>query len=214
MSVASINNGSLQLSELVISNEKYSNATGYVASQTVLSSTVSSTALSVPDITASTGLTLGSGSNTCSIQAAAFNTIGIGGDNTGDITCGGISASGDITCVDINASGTIASLSFTVGTGNDVCGLSSTALNTLGVGASSGGTLACGDIDASGTIASLSFTVGSGNDVCGLSSPALNTLGIGASNGGTLVCDVITLNGGSISVNSTNQLCWNGVPIS
>jgi len=45
MSVASVNNGSLQLSELVISNEKYSAASGYVASSSTFSAGVTGTTL-------------------------------------------------------------------------------------------------------------------------------------------------------------------------
>ncbi len=110
--------------------------------------------------------------------------------------------------------GSISAGTITVGTGNNVCSIQSTAFNTLAIGGANSGDFVCGDINASGITSSLSFTVGSGNNVCGISSPALNTLGIGASSGGTLVCNVITLNGGTISVNSANQLCWNGLPIS
>jgi len=52
MSVASVTNKTLQLAELVISNEKYSGATGYVASSSIFSSSVNGTSLTVPgDIT-------------------------------------------------------------------------------------------------------------------------------------------------------------------
>jgi hypothetical protein len=51
MSVASLNNGSLQLSELVISNEKYSNATGYLASSSTFSASLSETSLATTSIT-------------------------------------------------------------------------------------------------------------------------------------------------------------------
>ena len=50
MSVASLNNGQLQLSELVISNEKYSNATGYVASSSTFTSNTTGTSLTTPEI--------------------------------------------------------------------------------------------------------------------------------------------------------------------
>jgi len=57
MSVQSITNGQLQLSELIVSNEKYSNATGYVASSSSFSSSVDGTSLTVPNITTSNDVT-------------------------------------------------------------------------------------------------------------------------------------------------------------
>ena len=50
MSVASLNNGQLQLSELVISNEKYSNASGYVASSSTFTSNTTGTSLTTGPI--------------------------------------------------------------------------------------------------------------------------------------------------------------------
>ena len=51
MSVASVTNKTLQLSELVISNEKFTGATGYVASSSSFSSSVDSTSLTTSIIT-------------------------------------------------------------------------------------------------------------------------------------------------------------------
>jgi hypothetical protein len=51
MSIQSLNNGQLQLSELVISNEKYTGATGFVASSSTFSSSVNGTSLTTPTIT-------------------------------------------------------------------------------------------------------------------------------------------------------------------
>jgi len=58
MSVASINNGTLQLSDLIISNEKYSNSAGYLASTATFSAGLTGTSIFVPEITATT-ITIG-----------------------------------------------------------------------------------------------------------------------------------------------------------
>ena len=50
MSVASVTNKTLQLAELVISNEKFTGATGYVASSSSFSSSVAGSNLSTPQI--------------------------------------------------------------------------------------------------------------------------------------------------------------------
>jgi len=55
MSVQSLNNGQLQLSELVISNEKYTSATGYVASTATFSSSVNGTSLTTPQLSLTNG---------------------------------------------------------------------------------------------------------------------------------------------------------------
>jgi hypothetical protein len=57
MSVQSLNNGQLQLSELVISNEKYTGATGYVASTSTFSSSVNGTSLTIPSLTTTGSIT-------------------------------------------------------------------------------------------------------------------------------------------------------------
>jgi hypothetical protein len=54
MSVASVTNKTLQLAELVISNEKFTGATGYVASSSSFSAGVTGTSLDVPNITVDT----------------------------------------------------------------------------------------------------------------------------------------------------------------
>jgi hypothetical protein len=50
MSVASINNGTLQLSDLIISNEKYSNSAGYTPSTSTFSASLTGTSIYVPTI--------------------------------------------------------------------------------------------------------------------------------------------------------------------
>jgi hypothetical protein len=50
MSVASINNGTLQLSDLLISNEKYSNSAGYAPSTASFSASLTNTSIFVPSV--------------------------------------------------------------------------------------------------------------------------------------------------------------------
>ena len=88
MSVASLNNGSLQLSELVVSNEKYSNASGYVASSSVFSSGVTGTNLNIGG-----SLVLGNVSN---ITATSDGGISLQ-SGTGSLLCGDATIAGSIT---------------------------------------------------------------------------------------------------------------------
>jgi len=79
MSVASVNNGQLQLSELVISNEKYSAASGYVASQSTFTSSNTSTSLNSNTISAvsqviSPSFQLSLGGSTTSKPALSTNS--------------------------------------------------------------------------------------------------------------------------------------------
>ena len=78
MSVASVTNKTLQLAELVISNEKFTGATGYVASTSTFSSSVNSTSLAASSIT-SFG----------NISAATFTTTNAGTSTFDDITAVG-----------------------------------------------------------------------------------------------------------------------------
>jgi hypothetical protein len=74
MSVASVVNKTLQLAELIVSNEKYSGATGYVASSSTFSSSVNGTSLTVPEISASGDINCAASSNS---GATTFNTPGL-----------------------------------------------------------------------------------------------------------------------------------------
>lgn len=74
MSVQSLNNGQLQLSELVISNEKYTGAAGYVASSSTFSSSVNGTSLTVPEISVSGDIKCAATSNS---GVDTFNTAGL-----------------------------------------------------------------------------------------------------------------------------------------
>lgn len=117
MSVASLNNGSLQLSELVISNEKYSNATGYVASSSVFSSSTNGTYLNIDgNIVAEGGvLTLGT-------APASVTLTG----STGNVSVGG----------GITTTNTVTAPTISVGTAPVDVGLSCTTNNVLAIGGS------------------------------------------------------------------------------
>jgi hypothetical protein len=77
MSVASINNGTLQLSDLIISNEKYSNSAGYAPSTSSFTAGLTGTNLAVGS------LTLLGGNQpypTITATSGAVNNVSIGGD--------------------------------------------------------------------------------------------------------------------------------------
>jgi hypothetical protein len=67
MSVASINNGTLQLSDLIVSNEKYSNSSGYIPSTATFSAGLTGTSIYVPAISA-TDVTIGTSPNTATLS--------------------------------------------------------------------------------------------------------------------------------------------------
>jgi hypothetical protein len=103
MSVASLNNGSLQLSELVISNSKYSNATGYVASSSSFSSSVTGTDLNLGLGTidtggiTSTGPVSGTIFTTTSGGTSTFDNV-----NMGALTLGNAPIDIQLSCSDNN----------------------------------------------------------------------------------------------------------------
>jgi len=119
MSVASLNNGQLQLAELVISNEKYSNASGYIASSSSFSSSVSGTQLTLGadptsvnllcngpgslivegTITTNGGLTAQNGTLTLGTSPASVVLTGTTGTLTvtGGITANGADINGNLT---------------------------------------------------------------------------------------------------------------------
>jgi len=81
MSVASVNNGSLQLSELIISNEKYSNATGYVASSSTFSSSTSGVSIA--------SITVGVPESSTTLTSNGNDSLVVNG-GTGPINCGAL----------------------------------------------------------------------------------------------------------------------------
>ena len=140
MSVASLNNGSLQLSELVISNEKYSNATGYVASSSTFSAGVTGTNLVTSEIN------IESGANTATLTSVGTDALSING-NQGALFCGEINALGSI---DIT-------------TGANTATLTSVGTNALSINGNQGA-LFCGAITAAAAVtANSTLTIGTGS---------------------------------------------------
>jgi hypothetical protein len=203
MSVASLNNGSLQLSELVISNEKYSNATGYVASSSTFSAGLTGTSLSVSgDIVLPSGDII--------------------------VENGGLTVSGDISCNAITATSEVVTptVGLYSGTQATFINLACSTGNTLAIGNGSGanasnGTLDVGSINASGTITSevggsISSTIyglynsTTTTDFVNLSCPNSNILAIGNGSGanasnGTLDVSSIEFSG-SLSGSTTASI--------
>jgi hypothetical protein len=73
MSVQSITNGQLQLSELIVSNEKYSNATGYLASQATINSGKTRVSMTVP-LFSTEQVTIAGAGNTQSVTIGSNST--------------------------------------------------------------------------------------------------------------------------------------------
>jgi len=151
-------------------------------------------------ITGSSGLTIsdniyvpaiavGTGANVCSIQSPAFNTIEIGGANTG-----------------IVQAGTVEATTFSVGTGATVCSIQSPAFNTIGFGGANTGVVQAGVVEAT------TFGVGTGGNVCSIQSPAYNAIGFGGNNSASVSCGAIYF--GTIPLTASGTaLFWNGVQI-
>jgi hypothetical protein len=86
MSIQSINNGSLQLSDLIISNEKYSNSSGYAPSTATFSAGLTSTSIFVPAISAET-MTIGTSPDVATIGCTnvgilSVPSLSVGGNET------------------------------------------------------------------------------------------------------------------------------------
>ena len=127
MSVASLNNGSLQLAELVVSNEKYSNASGYAAASSSFVAGLTGTSLSVDGpVSANSFTTTIGGTSTFDnittignvtsggiVSADSFSTTTAGTSTfnivsiTGALTCQGIVASGTLSVPTLNVSNNI-----------------------------------------------------------------------------------------------------------
>jgi len=176
MSVASVKNGSLQLSELIISNEKFSNANGYTPTSSSFSSSVNNVSLDVPSISSDT-IILGVSPNTVELSAES-NTLSVGGGNS-IVECGNIVSSGLLT---LGASGNTVQLSGTS--------------NTLSVGGGNS-LLNCGSITTSGslTVESGQIQLGASPDpVVTLQCLANGTLTVGGNVRGAMSKSTFTIN--------------------
>jgi hypothetical protein len=205
MSVASVNNGSLQLSELVISNEKYSNATGYVASSSTFTSSTSGTSLSVSgDIVLPSGDII--------------------------VENGGLTVSGDITCTAITGTTSVSTPLLSLkGSAGPVGNLGVNSTGTTLFFNGGGGALTIGAITASGNISStgdltIADITASGNvsatgDLSGANVGVVNVTATGnITASGSVTGDVLTITGtsgnGNLGVSADGTaLFFNGVQI-
>jgi hypothetical protein len=203
MSVASLNNGSLQLSELVISNEKYSNATGYVASSSTFSAGVTGTSLSVSgSIDAGTTLIVGNESVISAISGGGLSFQ----SGTGPLECGDITAKGSIILGPLSQTTELESLtgglSIASGNGSLACG----AITCIG-NVSMTGEITLGPTGQPTLLQSvdggLSIASGNGSLSCG----GITSLG-GATFPGTITLGLTGVSG-VLSCNSGGQLLWN-----
>ena len=201
MSVASLENGNLTLGNLTINNSQYAEAFGYVASQTVFSSTKNSTSLNA--------LTIGD-TPLSSVNGGLSINSGQGGLSCGEIDC--ISN---------------ASITGTVTIGSSNCVLDSGSGGGLSINSGQGG-LSCGEIDCISN-ASIEGTITLGSGTTTVLSASSGGLSIASGNGSLACGDVdcignasivgtITLGGtgfsGVLSANGSGQLTWNGAVIS
>jgi hypothetical protein len=90
----------------------------------------SSTGLTVNDNISAPTFTVGTGSNVCSVQSPAFNTIAFGGANTGNIECGNIECNNvTATQLTLNGNGSTLSSVFNTNSSNNAY-LSTTGVDT------------------------------------------------------------------------------------
>jgi hypothetical protein len=202
MSAASLNNKTLQLAELIISNEKYAGSTGYVAASSTFSSSLVSTSMSVPSIT-SDSIELINGANSITLSCSGFETLAIPGtcnvDSLGivnGINSVPLSCSAQST---LSVGGTCNASVFGIVNGNNEVPLTCPADATLSVAAGAG-------IVETGQVV---LTVGTINGTAG---GAMNLI----SDAGTAIYSTIsgTEYSGILSVNAAGALLWNGNVIS
>jgi hypothetical protein len=187
MSVSSLTNNDLYLTTLGVNNSQYSDVSGYIPKQVVISGTKNTAYLNVPDGVSIGGtLQLTNGSNAVNISNTGLSNITVGGSLT---TTGGIGIS----------NGNILQLANTAG--NNFVNISNSGASNVLI---AGSLTTDGDVTISGGDINLGITP---NNV--LLSGTAGTLGITGqlrltAGSGT----------GVLSVNASNQLLWNGVVIS
>jgi len=191
MSVASVNNGSLQLSELVISNEKYSAASGYVASQSTFTSSNTSTSLNSNTISA-----------VSQVISPSFQ-LSLGGSTTSKPALSTNSANN---CVISTVSNSGLTLSSSSGNATFTPGASGVSVNN-GITATGNITteanMSCVDIAVSGELSTPLvgiYNTTTDTDFINLTCPNSNILAIGNGSGanasnGELLCNSIEASG-------------------
>lgn len=185
MANASLTNDSLYLTTLGVNNSQYSEAVGYIAKQAVIGTTNNTVYMSVPDgVSIGGGLQLTNGSNAVNITNTGSSNVQIAGSLN---TTGSIGCAGTFQLTN----GTNAVNITNNGSSNvNIEGsLSTTGSATIGGGAINLGTIP-NNVLLTGTAGTLEIT-------------GQIEINNGASAGA-----------GTLSVNASNQLLWNGVVIS
>jgi hypothetical protein len=198
MSVASLENGNLTLTSLIIDNSLYDGVPGYVPQQSFISSTKDTVFIAVPNSISSTSLELYNGSNIVTLTNSGSNFLAVNG---------GLTTSTDIT---------VSGGDITLGSGSNSVLLTGTTANLSVVGGITAfGARINGNIVATGG----QLTLGNGTDSVLLTGTTANlnvaggVIAFGANINGPIT---LTANGGTgtLSVNASNQLLWNNNVIS
>jgi len=146
MSVASLNNGSLQLAELVVSNEKYSNASGYAAASSSFVAGLTGTSLSVDGPVSANSFTTTIGGTSTFDNITAIGNVTSGGIVSADsfsTTNAGTSTFDNITTIgNVTSGGIVSADSFSTTTAG------TSTFNIVSIT----GALTCQGIVASGTL--------------------------------------------------------------
>jgi hypothetical protein len=198
MSVASLEGGSLTLTNLNITNSQYSDVAGYIPNQAIFTTTKSSVGVNVNSL----GIT-----NGANVIELTVPTVGVLGVN-GTVNCDSIglisgTQSVGIDCVSTGIVGVGGAIQLQ--NGSNTVNLSSGGTNnTLTVG---------------GTCNATTFGITNGSNAVPLTCVSSGVLSVPAINSsGTINANIFGItdgvNGGQLSVNASNQLLWNGVPIS
>jgi len=228
MSVATLENGNLTLGNLTINNSQYAEASGYVPAQTVFSSSVNSVAVSVPSITsptitATTVFLSGNGAtNPPNLSSGTSNNVIISSPNNSGLELNTLAGSVILSAGSSGLSINEAILLNNSGTTN-APNISSNSTNDFIVSCPNGS-----GIEINTPLLSISllnnnlglsldqplYLNNSGTtNAPNLSSNSTNNLVLSCPNSAGLTISTPQGNG-TLSVNSSSQLLWNGVVIS
>jgi hypothetical protein len=211
MSTASLENGNLTLGNLTINNSQYAEASGYVAAQTVISSSKTGTTLTTPiisgNIISAGEYNFAGSTENVYLNSASDNNVQL----ISNSPAGGLkifNESGSVSLVPTSTNG------LTLNPG----GASSFTTSQITLGNVVLANPSTGNLTLNGPS---SFTTNTVNTSLINMSSTVNLSSVGASNltinnGGfsSFTTSQINLAGGVLSVNTSGQLLWNGVPIS
>jgi hypothetical protein len=228
MSVSSLESGNLTLNTLTVNNTQYSDVSGYVPSQTVISSTKTSTSLSVssitaPTITATTFFLSGNGAtNPPNLSSGTSNNVIISSPNDSGLQlntlAGSVVLSAGSDGLSINEA-----IVLDMNGATNAPNISSNSTNDFVVSCPNGSGIEINtpaiSISLLNNNLGLSLdqplylnTAGTTN-APNISSNSTNNVIVSCPNNSGLTISTPQGNG-TLSVNSSNQLTWNGVVIS